>query len=153
MVRGFVVAALAVALGAAATAHAELATWDQDRVTKYAEELVTAAKELEVELKKIGIQNLANANAMYQVQDTVKMLHTASRGLSRSLENGKARDETMPRFKRVDLLRRDAEIEARRADIPEQVFEKVFDVGGALQRLRPYYIEEAQQERENKAVE
>jgi hypothetical protein len=153
MIRGFVAAALTVALGAAVTAHAELAKWDQDRVTKYAEELVTAADELEQALKKVGIQNLANANARYQVQDTVKMLHTASRGLSKALQNGEGRDETTPRFKRLETLRRDAEVEGRRADISEPVFEKVFAVGGALQRLRPYYIEEAEEEREDQAVE
>ncbi len=154
MVRGLVAAALTVALvSIAAPARAELATWDQDRVTKYAAELVTAADDLERSLKQIGIQNLANANAMYQVQDTVKMLHTASRGLAKSLENGKGRDETMPRFKRVETLRRDAEIEGRSADIPEQVFEKVFAVGGALQRLRPYYVEQAEEAQEERAVE
>ncbi|MEN8159501.1 MAG: hypothetical protein ABFS41_05440 [Myxococcota bacterium] len=152
MVRGFVAAALAVALAStAAPASAELASWDQDRVTKYAEELVEAADDLEISLKKIGIQNLANANAIYQVQDTVDMLHTATRGLAGALSNGKGREETMPRFKRVDSLRRDAELEGRRADIPEQVFEKVFAVGGALQRLRPYYIDE--EEEKAKAAE
>jgi hypothetical protein len=153
MVRGFVAAALTVALGAAVTAHAELARWDQDRVTKYAEELVTATNELEQSLKKVGIQNIANANARYQVQDTVKILHTASRGLAKALGNGEGRDETMPRFKRLETLRRDAEVEGRRADIPEQVFEKVFSVGSALQRLRPYYIPEPEAEKENEAVE
>jgi hypothetical protein len=154
MVRGFVAAALAVALAStAAPASAELATWNQDRVTKYAGELTTAADDLELSMKKIGIQNIANANAVYKVQDTVDLLHTAARGLHGALKAGKGREETMPRFKRVETLRRDAELEGRRADIPEQVFEKVFSVGSALQRLRPYYIDEEEEKREDAAVE
>ena len=153
MVRGFVAAALSVALGVAVAAHAQLATWDQDRVTKYAEDLVTACAGLEDSLNQIGIQNIANANALYQVQDTVRLLYTASRGLSGALKNGKGRDETLPRFKRIDTLRRDAEIEGRRADIPEQVFEKVFEVGSALILLRPYYVPAAQEARESEAVD
>jgi len=142
MVRGLFVAALAVGLVSVADpARAELAAWDQDRVAKYAKELVEATNELERSLEKIGIQNFANQNAMYQVKDTVSMLHTASRGLARALEGGKGREETMPRYRRVDSLRKDAAEDGRRADIPEQVFEKVFAVGGALQRLRPYYEE------------
>lgn len=147
MVRGLFAAALAVGLVyVAGPARAELATWDQERVAKYAKDLVKASNDLEQSLKKIGIQNFANQNAMYQVQDTVGMLHTASRGLARALENGKGRDETMPRYRRIETLRRDAAEEGRRADIPEQVFEKVFQVGGALQRLRPYYVDQAAEE-------
>ena len=142
MLRGIFAAAGAAFLLAAGAASAELATWDQERVAKYAAELVTAADDLEQSLKKIGIQNFAQQNAMYQVQDTVDLLHTTSRGLSKALAAGKGRDETMPRFKRLQQLRRDAENEGRRADIPEAVFEKVFAVGSAMIKLRPYYEEQ-----------
>ena len=48
MVRGFIAAALAVTLASiAAPAGAELATWDQERVTRYAKELLTATEELQ----------------------------------------------------------------------------------------------------------
>jgi hypothetical protein len=127
-------------------ARAELATWDQARVAKYAEELTTATGELRVALESVGIQNITQANARYQVRDTVQMLHNASTGLAEALKNGKGRDETMPRYKRVESLRRDAEEESRRADIPENVFEKVFSVGSALLKLRPYYVDEPAKE-------
>lgn len=142
MLRGIFAAAGAAFLLAAGAASAELATWDQERVAKYAAELVTAVDDLEQSLKKIGIQNFAQQNAMYQVQDTVDLLHTTSRGLSKALAGGKGREETLPRFKRLQQLRRDAEVEGRRADIPEAVFEKVFAVGSALIKLRPYYEEQ-----------
>jgi hypothetical protein len=138
-----VCAAAFVSVIGVAGARAELATWDQARVTKYAEELVTATDELSRALESVGIQNVTQANARYQVRDTVQMLNTASTGLAEALKNGKGRDETMPRYKRVETLRRDAEEEGRRADIPENVFEKVFSVGGALIKLRPYYVDES----------
>jgi hypothetical protein len=149
MKRGILVAVSAaafVSVVAAAGARAELATWDQARVTKYAEELAVATDELSQALESVGIQNVTQANARYQVRDTVQMLNTASTGLAEALKNGKGRDETLPRYKRVETLRRDAEEESRRADIPENVFEKVFSVGGALIKLRPYYVDEPAQE-------
>ena len=142
MLRTRLVAAAAAFVFTAGVASAELATWDQKRVEKYAKELTTATGELRQAFDAIGIQNQAQQNAMFQVKDTVKMLDTAAGGLAESLANGKGRDETMPRYKRVEALRRDAELEGRSADIPEAVFEKVFSVGSALLKLRPYYVEE-----------
>jgi hypothetical protein len=132
-------AALVVAAG---VASAELAKWEQERVAKYAAELKLATADLKKALDDVGIQNIAQQNAMYQLEDTVEMLHTASNGLAESLKSGKGREETLPRFKRVETLRRDAEEQGRSADIPESVFDRVFSVGSALLKLRPYYIDE-----------
>jgi hypothetical protein len=142
MFRG-IVAGAAVALSiTAGAASAELARWDQKRVEKYAAELTVSTADLRKAFDAIGIQNAAQQNAIYQVKDTVKMLDTAANGLAEALANGKGRDETMPRYKRVESLRRDAEEEGRSADIPDAVFEKVFSVGSALLKLRPYYVAE-----------
>lgn len=147
MFRGVLAAAVAAAFSVTASAaSAELARWEQERVAKYAAELVVATNDLRRALDSVGIQNFAQQNAMYQVKDTVKMLHTASTGLAESLKNGKGREETLPRYKRMETLRRDAEEEGRSADIPEAVFEKVFAVGAALLKLRPYYVAEPPKE-------
>lgn len=143
MFRGVLAAAGAAAfLITAAAASAELARWEQERVARYAAELKLATADLKKAIDGVGIQNLAQANAMYQVKDTVEMLDTAANGLDHALKKGQGRDETMPRYKRVESLRRDAEEEGRSADIPEAVFEKVFAVGAALLKLRPYYVAE-----------
>jgi hypothetical protein len=141
MKRGIVAAATAAFLFAGA-ASAELAKWDQTRVTAYAEELAVATDDLRQSLEAIGIQNATQANAYYQVRDTVKSLDTAAEGLAASLKSGEGHDKTLPRYKRLQTLRRDAAEEGQRADIPESVFEKVFSVGSALMKLRPYYEEE-----------
>jgi len=142
MLRGTVVAAAAAFAITAGIASAELATWDQKRVAKYGAELTVATADLRKAFDAVGIQNFAQQNALYQVKDTVKMLDTAASGLAEALANGKGHDETLPRYKRVEALRRDAEREGRSADIPDAVFEKVFSVGSALLKLRPYYVEE-----------
>lgn len=147
MFRGILAAVATAALSiTAGAASAELATWEQERVAKYAGELVVATGELRQALDSVGIQNFAQQNAMYQVKDTVKILDTAATGLAEALKSGKGRDETMPRYRRVESLRRDAEEEGRSADIPDAVFEKVFSVGAALLKLRPYYVDEPPRE-------
>jgi hypothetical protein len=142
----FAAAVAAAFFVTAGAASAELAEWNQERVSKYAAELKLATADLKRALDGVGIQNVAQQNAMYQVEDTVEMLDTAANGLDHALKAGKGRDETLPRFKRVETLRRDAEQQGRRADIPDAVFEKVFSVGSALMKLRPYYVDEPAKE-------
>jgi hypothetical protein len=141
-------AALLISAGAAS---AELARWEQERVAKYAAELKLATADLKKAVDGIGILNVAQQNALYQVRDTVEMLDHAAGGLDRALKSGKGREETRVRYKRVETLRRDAEEEGRSADIPEHVFEKIFPVGAALLKLRPYYVEEPPKEAPPKA--
>ena len=142
MFRGIVVAAAAALVFTAGAASADLAKWDQARVTKYAADLAVATNDLRRALEGVGFQNLANANAYYQVRDTVKNLDNAADGLAEALKSGDGYDKTLPRYKRLQSLRQAAADQGRRADIPEAVFEKVFSVGNALFLLTPYYEEE-----------
>ncbi len=142
MFRGIFAAAAAAFVITAGAASAELAKWDQERVAKYGQELKVATNNLLLALDAVGIQNIAQANAMYQAKDTMEMLDRAADGLAEALKQGKGHDETLPRFKRIDTLRRDAEEDGRRADIPESVFERIFEVGGAMIKLYPYYIDQ-----------
>lgn|SRR5262245_27184521 len=141
MSRGIFAAAAAALALAAGTAYAEVAEWDQKRVSAYAEELTVATRELKRALDDVAIQNFAQQNAMFKVKETVKNLDTAADSFAGAVKDGKGRDDTLARFKRVETLRRDAEVEGRSADIPESVFEKVFDVGSALMKLRPYFFD------------
>lgn len=142
MFRAIVTAAAAAFLLTAGAASAELAQWDQERVAKYGAELAVATQELREALDSVGIQNFAQQNAMYQVKDTVEILHRTAGGLAEALKNGKGREETMPRYRRLKSLQRDAQEEGRSADIPESVFAKVFAAGNALIKLAPYYEEQ-----------
>jgi hypothetical protein len=147
MWRGILAAAAGLTFASGA-AGADLAKWDQKRVTDYAVELNDATRALKQAVDDLAIQDVTRANALYKIQQTVQNLDTAADGFAAALKQGKGREETLPRFKRVETLRRDAEVEGRSADIPEQVFAKVFDVGGALLKLRPYYFAEGDPEGE-----
>jgi hypothetical protein len=143
MFRGIVAAAAAALWLAAGAASAELAKWDQQRVAKYAEELETATGELRRALEKLPIQQAATQQrAFYQVRDTMRLLDRASAGLAEALKKGEGMEETHPRFKRILLLRDDAVEQGRRADIPNDVMDKVTPAGTALLKLRPYYESE-----------
>jgi hypothetical protein len=146
MLRGIVAAAAAAWLLVAGAANAELATWNQERVAKYAAELKEATAALRQAIDGVGIQNAAQQNALYQVENTVEMLDTAANGLDHALRKGEGREQTLPRYRRLKSLQRDAELEGRSADIPESVFQKVFSVGSALIKLAPYYEEDEPRE-------
>ena len=57
----------------------------------------------------------------------------------RSLESGEGKEETLPRFKRIETLRNGAAENGRRAMIPDDVFAYITPVGTALIKLAPYY--------------
>lgn len=125
-------------------AGAELAKWDQERVTGYAKELSEACQELSVAVRQEegATVNPSQQQTMYRVQETTKALCTTARQLEAHLEQGEGRDETTSIYMKLPTLRRDAEEEGRRAMITEPTMDKVFAVGGPLMRLRPYYEEE-----------
>ncbi len=133
-----------VLLGAAGAGWAQgdepVANWNQERLTSYAQELADACAALDDAIAKLP-DNLdpANQASWYRAKDDVRMLASASRGLAASLANGEGKEATLPRFKRIELLRNDAAENGRRALIPEAVFAKITPVGTALIKLAPYY--------------
>ena len=139
--RGWVALVLMAALFSSGAAWAELANWNQERVTGYAKELVDACEGLAVAVNQLPIQQ-AKQRVFYQARDDIRIMERAAKGLAAALESGEDRAATEARFKRIQLLRRDAEVNARGADFPEGVFDKIFPVGGALLKLRPYYEED-----------
>ena len=135
-----VVALLGVAGAALAADDEPVANWNQERVTGYASELSDACRELKTAMGKLP-SNLdpSRQRSWHRAKDDVRMLSSAARGLAASLENGEGKEETLPRFKRLQLLRNDANENGRRAFIPDAILEKVVPVGVALNKLAPYY--------------
>lgn len=123
-------------------ASADLATWSQERVTQYAEELATATGALYDELQAMPREAELSAEMYWQARDDVRSMHSSARHLARALKNGDDREKTAPTFARIQTLRRDAEENGRKAMIPDPVMAKVGPVGVALLKLRPYYQEE-----------
>jgi hypothetical protein len=137
------IAALALAL-APLRASAELANWDQQRVTAIAVELSQAVSvaEEEVDKQKGSRVDVAKERAFYEFREDMRLAKNTARHLARELQAGKGREETYPTFRRLQTLRNDAAENARRAVMPDQTVEKITSAGALLMRLRPYYEEE-----------
>ncbi|MBW2242106.1 MAG: hypothetical protein JRH01_08965 [Deltaproteobacteria bacterium] len=134
------VALLAGAGAALARDDEPVADWNQERVTSYAKELSEACSALKDAVAKTPTNLLpANQRSFYRAKDDVRMLTSAARGLAKSLENGEGKEETLPRFKRIELLRNDAAENGRSAMLADDVLAKVTPVGVALIKLAPYY--------------
>jgi hypothetical protein len=138
-------AAFALALAAVPlAARAELAKWDQQRVTAIAVELAEAVSKasLEVDKQKGSRVDVGKERAYYEFREDMRLAKNTSRHLSRELEGGQGREETYPTFRRLKTLRNDAAENARRADMPDSTVASITAAGELLLRLRPYYEEE-----------
>ncbi len=138
-------AALAAWIGLAPSlAAAELAKWDQPRVTGIATELADAVAKatVEVEKQKGGRVDVGKERAYYEFREDMRLAKNTSRHLAKELQGGKGREETYPTYRRLKLLRNDAAENARRADMQDTTVAAITAAGALLNRLRPYYEEE-----------
>ena len=82
-------------------AFAELAKWDQARVTQIAEELAVAMKDLRKEIRTTpGSTDPARQRARYEAFEDVRIMTNSSRHLASQLKAGKGRDETSAPWRR-----------------------------------------------------
>jgi len=141
-----------IALGAAlallllpTAALAELAKWDQARVTQIAEEFAGAMKDLRKEIQAAPpITDPARQRAQYVALDDVRIMSNTATLLANKLKAGEGREETFAAWRRLDLLRRDFEENARKAMIEDAIMEKILTAGELLIRLTPYYRADAE---------
>jgi hypothetical protein len=135
--------ALALALGVGA-ASAEVAAWDQERVTALASELHESVKDLKVTVQRNPDQPIGGARrAQYEARDQLRVLQSLTRHLQGDLEDGADREATITTYKRVQTVRRDLEEIGRKANIQSNTLEAVMQVQDVLRRLAPYYEEPA----------
>ena len=119
------------------------ASWDQARVTGYATELVGAVDRLKRSLStEPAILSQIQQRAHYELVEDVRLLRNTSAHLEHSLKSGSGRDRTLPIYRRIDSLRRDAEENARRALIPSDTMDSLWSVGAKLFKLTRYYTPE-----------
>ena len=137
-------AALALLLLPAA-ALAELAKWDQARVTQIAEEFADAMKDLRKEMQAAPpITDPTRQRALYVALDDIRIMTNSARLLANKLKAGEGREETFAAWRRLDLLRRDFEENSRKAMIEDAIMDKVLTAGELLIRLTPYYRAEGE---------
>lgn len=144
LVRALPALLLAAALAAPPSASAELAKWDQERVTAIAGELANAIKDLRKAVRQVPPPTVGQpgTHSYYELLDTLGGLESASKRLNKALADGKGREETSPTYRRLMRGVRDAQEYARRLELGAPVLDRVAVAGDALRRLRPYYEEE-----------
>lgn len=141
-------AATAFAAGLATSAAAELAAWDQKRVTAMAKELADAVGKASVEADKgKGSRvDVGKERSYYELREDLRLAKNSARHLAKQLESGKGREETYPTYRRLKTIRNDAAENARRAVMPDETVAAITAAGGLMLRLRPYYEEEPAEE-------
>ncbi len=121
-------------------ALAELAKWDQARVTQTAEEFADAMKDLRKEMQAAPpMTDPTRQRALYVALDDIRIMTNTATLLANKLKAGEGREETYAAWRRLDLLRRDFEESARKAMIEDAIMAKIVTAGELLIRLTPYY--------------
>lgn len=143
LLRALPVLLLTAALVAPGAARAELAKWNQERVTGISKDLAQSIKELRKALRHQPPPTLGQPGRVsyYELLDTLGSLESASRRLQNGLAAGKGREETYPTYRRLMSGVRDARDLMKRLEMGESVLSKVQPAADALRRLRPYYEE------------
>jgi hypothetical protein len=134
-------AGLGLAL-APTVSHAELAKWDQDRVTGIAEKLADAANDVyrSVVRKQTGAQvGSGQANSFLRLKDKTRLARNETRHLAKQVQDGKGRDETFPIYQRLMTLVRDIRSDARRMYLEAPTLDKIAAAGDLLRQIAPYY--------------
>ena len=130
---------LALLLPLAAAAE-ETAEWDQARVTALAGELHEGVKGLRDEIRSqtrdIGTMQ---ASAYYRLLDNLRLIERESRYLHRALESGASREETLPAYARIAMLRRDCAEEMRRQFLVATALERIARARSIVKQMDPYY--------------
>jgi len=139
-------AAIALALGATAARAQDKPVgqpvrWDQQRVTKMAQELDVAVHEAREAVRHSPMsQNIAQRTTYYELLETMRLVDNTTRHLKKELEAGKGAEETLATFERSNSLRQDAEETGRRAMIEETVIDALVKAGAIHNQMRPYYL-------------
>jgi hypothetical protein len=138
---GAVLLALGFALLLPGPGAAELAAWDQDRVTEIARQLPERTDQLRAALRNQPSQTIGSGDAAsaLRLEQNTRRLHEQSVALAKHLEEGKGHDETAKYYKGFRELWRDSLEDARRSALPEPVMDAFANVDGLFRQLAPYY--------------
>jgi hypothetical protein len=125
--------ALLVTALAASPAAAELAKWDQARVTGIAKQLADASEAWWMAVRE---QPDIFGEAL---EPKAQVLKEQSRALAGHLEKGKGHDQTRGMYLSLKESIDDSEVEAQRAELEEQSMAAWAKVADLWRQLSPYY--------------
>ena len=125
----------------ASSALAQAAAWDQKAVTAIAVKLETAVRDLNLTVRRNPQATVGSPQrrAQFQARESLRLLVSTSQRLASQLRAGEDLDATLPTFRRLQMLRRDAERAGRRANIPGPTLERVVSTQALIDQLMPFY--------------
>ena len=132
----------------ASGAFAQATPWDQKAVTAIAVKLERSLRDLNHTVRRNPEQPIGSPTrrAQFQARESLRLLVSTSQRLASQLRAGEDLDATLPTFRRLQLLRRDAERAGRRANIPGPTLERVLTAQSLIDELVPFYGQAAAEE-------
>jgi hypothetical protein len=120
---------------------AELAKWDQERVTTLGTEFATACGALSDSFLKEPQSAIGSGQRRdyYRLRQIVRRVKGEARHLSSALANGEGYDQTLPIYENLMVMVRDARETAQRTFTANFVPDKAAAAGDVLRRIAPYY--------------
>ena len=147
MSRIFATSCLAFALAAsfAAPARAELAAWDQAKVTALAGQLAEASSSLYSTFYKQGPPQLGSGQASdyRELKQQVRRIQSEAKELAGALGKGDGREDTLDIYENLMEIVRDARENARRVFSTKDVQDQASKVRQLLNQISPYYDPDA----------
>ena len=137
--------AFALAAALAAPARAELAAWDQAKVTAIAKQLADASTNLYSTFYKQGPPQLASGQGSdYRaLKQKVRRIQSEAKELADELGKGGGREDTLDIYDNLMELVRDARDDARRVFSTKDVQDAASKVRQLLNQISPYYDPDA----------
>jgi hypothetical protein len=140
-IRRLAAVSAAVLLGLVAAARADLAAWDQEKVTGIAKQLDAASRELYDAFYKQPVPTVGSAQtrAYQRLKHDIRLIRTQARQLARDLERGEGMESTQPGFEELMSRVRSARDEAPKIFTTKDVADKAAAAREQLNALGPYY--------------
>jgi len=132
-------AALAFAALASLPAAADLAKWDQQRVTAAAQDLATASEAWWQAVRRQPLEMVGDAADEGSILNKARVLQEMSAGLASHLKEGQGHDKTVDMYKSFKEVTDDTEEAAQRAALDEPTMDAWAKVASALRVIAPYY--------------
>lgn len=125
----------------ASASSAELANWNQDRVTAIARETAEKTSNLYDVFYKQPPATLGSAQSRsyYQLKQSVRRIRREAGHLASELESGLGREETQAIYRNLAQMVDRATEEARRTFTSDSLLAASTSAGDAIRRLAPYY--------------
>lgn len=132
-----------LAASLAAPARAELAAWDQAKVTALAKQLDVASKDLYDTFYKQPKVGAGQQREYFRLKQDIRHIRNDARGLARALEGGAGREETLPAYEDLMQTVRRAQDNAARVFTTKDLQDKAAATRALLNQISRYYDADA----------